>query len=489
MIPPKTAHQFTYEAVQSKGRRQAPRARTNPEWVQLPKSSRRRMVATARDANRNMALLAWCIRKHLDYVSSFAPHVKTGDDRLDAEIESLLRWHADKRRFDAGQRHSREEAMRIFETLKVLDGDAFFLKTDIGALQGIEGDRITLPTDLPEEYRGLVDCEGLVLNEYGAAEAYCITKRYADNEQRTASQTTTGCYYDQIAPADSVITSGYYSRWDQARGVSPLSTALNAYQDLHEANEWTLLKIKLHALFGVAITRQSADPDGFPTTQYDTNDTDKDGAETSDPEYTFDLSRGVQLFDMDPGDDINTIESKTPSAEYISFTETLTRLVLLALDLPYTFFDSRSSSFSARIADSNEYELSAEAKRQQNATVLQQYSDWKIAQWAQNPDMLGRAIERSGLSLGRVQRSVSWIPKGMPWLDKLKQVKGDELAVAMGTDSIPRICKRRHNADWRDILRENEMVYRAYEEANVPLYIGSVSQNDVNSEDEESSDA
>jgi capsid protein len=42
-----------------------------------------------------------------------------------------------------------------------------------------------------------------------------------------------------------------------------------------------------------------------------------------------------------------------------------------------------------------------------------------------------------------VQEAVEWIPNGAPWLDKLKQVKGDELAISLHLDNPIDAARRR----------------------------------------------
>ena len=58
----------------------------------------------------------------------------------------------------------------------------------------------------------------------------------------------------------------YGDRYEQARGVSPLAAALNIFNDIRDAHEATMMKIKLAAMFGVKLTRKE---DTLPEPQLD----------------------------------------------------------------------------------------------------------------------------------------------------------------------------------------------------------------------------
>ena len=147
----KSGYELSYQATQSKGRRQAPQTRTKSEDLVLKSGARRKLLATARDQQRNFAVLGWMLRKHLDYVSKFDPLVKTGSDELDEWLNKALKRHGKKRNFDVAGRHSRNSMMRIFEGLKTLDGDCALLKAKGLKFQGIESDRIAKASDTPKE--------------------------------------------------------------------------------------------------------------------------------------------------------------------------------------------------------------------------------------------------------------------------------------------------------------------------------------------------
>lgn len=469
---PKKATKFNYQATQDKGRRQAPASRTRSEDVTLKPSARRKLLATARDQARNMSIVGWMVRRHVDYVSKFEPLVKTGDKALDEWLDRALAEHGKKRNFDVAKRHSRNSMMRIFEGLKVLDGDAALLKVDGYQVQGIEGDRIALPTDLPRELAGTVGEHGLVINSTtGATDQYCICKR--DDAGGTMLE------YASLVDSDRVVFDGYFGRWDQTRGISPLSSVINPTADLYEAMEWTQLKIKLHALMGIQINRETAGDvtDGFPSDETADYDTDTAGAQTAENRFKTDWT-GLAMFDMEPGESVSTIESGTPSEEFQHWTDKTIRQILLALDIPYSAFAGDESNFSARIADREEYEKSSQEKRQRNCEALEEIYDWVLRGWYDENPTLQRLVRNAGLTVDDLPFAIQWTSAGTPWLDKLKEVNGDAVAVYNGFESRQDVCKRK-GKDFFEVCKRRAEEEQFAADLGVQLAMGSPGQQTI----------
>ena len=470
---PRKAAQFDYQASQDKGRRQAPRTGgTRSEDLVLRKGARSRLVATARDQRRNYALLAWAIRRHVDYVSKFNPLFKTGNDALDKEMERRLKNHGKKRNWDVAKRHSRNEAMRIFEAGKVTDGDCAFIMIDGGRLQGIESDRICKPNDVPKSIDAEAFSEhGLKIDKStGETLAYMIARRM-DNSNSLV--------FDQVVDAVNVAFDGFLGRFDQTRGISPLACALNMCADAHEAFEWTQLKIKFHAILGLQINRTTSSevPDGFPTLEVAANDIDAAGVETADNRYQFDPS-GLTMFDMEPGESVSPIESNTPSTEFTDYSHLMIQLILLALDIPMTAFDSAQASYSARVADREEYEKSAQYKREKNAETLEIIYDRVIADWYANDREFKKLLDTAGFTPAQVNERIEWTGEGTPWLDKLKEANGDAVALYNGTDSRQRQCKK-HGNNFFEIIDEQAEEVEYAKKKGINLVVGMPGQSTI----------
>lgn len=462
-----------YQATQDKGRRQAPTVTLKNEDAQLTSTTKRRMDMTAQDMPRNFELAAWALRLHVAYVSRLRPHVATGNPDLDKVLTALLAQWSRRQNFDVAGRHDRDRAMSLFEIANVFYGDAAWLKLADGKIQAIPGVRIGKPNGGVDAdmkagslWQRLTD-RGLVLNpSTGAMEQACIC-RWAMNGYALE--------YDHFEPAQNLIYNGYFTDYDQTRGSSPLASCLNRCRDIAECLEYTNLKVKLHALLGVAFGSDSA-------TGWMPPSTDGTEATTTDrPKYKVDLSQGLMVFNLAPGDTVNTIESKVPTTEFIDYTNLSVRLVLLAFDIPYTFLDSSASSFSARIADSNQYEFLAEEKRAKNAAVLSEWADWRIALEAQREPLRG-ALAAAGVSPEAASAAISWVGTETPWIDQLKQLQGDQLAIGLQLDSIPRICRKR-GLDWRRNVDENAEVIQYAESKGAQVIIGQPGQQSATADE------
>lgn len=446
---------FGYNATQAIGRRQAPQVRTVREDAELIGSKRAILSGTTADLWRNFEIAKWMVSLHTAYVSRFDVLVNTGNRAVDQELSDLFDWHGQPEQFDIAQRHSRDAYFRLFEIAKVFCGDAAFIKLAGGNVQGLPGKRIAWSGSFengspPKDWQTISDTfsheTGLKINQSTGAVEQCIVCRWS-KDGRTL-------YFDHIEDWPNLLYDGYFVDMDQHRGISPLACAVNRLQDMYESLEWVQLKIKLHALFGLKFTRQ-ATTGVFDTTGQTATPPVASG---TNPKHTVSLEKGVNIFDLDPGDDVSTIESNTPSSGFLEYTGIAISVALLALDIPVTFFDSRRSSFSARIADSNQYEFLASEKRKKNRAVLKRYSDWKIAQWMNSSADVFKPLQSkaaaAGLSVRQLQRKTDWVGAEAPWVDQLKQLEGVKLALQLGLTSRQREARKRGMGHWHQIAAE-----------------------------------
>jgi capsid protein len=347
----------------------------------------------------------------------------------------------------------------MFELEKVLCGDAGIIKLPSMKFQAVESDEICNGAGAPDT----VNESGIVVDGMGVPVGYAINRR-----------TDSGGYvFDHIEDRRSMIFDAYWTRFkSQYRGVSPLSAAINTFQDLHEGFEFNLVKAKMHALFGLAIMRQNdAETGAFGGAGGSLSETAASPATAAQDELTLN-PKTINILDLNQGDDVKTIESGTPSTEFIQGSYLFIQIGMLALDIPITCFDSRRSSFSARIADLNEYEVSCEPKRTKNRYVRQAYSDEVMSQaWNDpaDPWNLREIATRNGVkSLRQLQQYVEWIPSGAPWLDKYRQVMGDQLCINMMMDNRIDAARRRGADVFENIDKEAQVIAYA-KDKGVPL--------------------
>lgn len=466
---------LSYRGIESTPNRRTPQTKTSAEVLMLNGTKRQAASGTVRDDRRSFTVLAWMIRRHLDSCSRFTAHVRTGDKTVDMILRKLLAWHGTRRNFDALGRHGRDEAMRMFEACKVIGGDAGFLKVAGGRVQGIEGDRLALPGGAAGTYKadGLeFSEEALAFNEDGSRSAWCLCKRGGPRGNMLE--------FERVVSAEDLFFDGYWpDRFDSNRGVSPLVTALNEGADVRETWEWLVLKAKASALFGLAFHRDGVDPMA-PTQGEEPDEAPASEAASYAQQLTNGVkARGIINLDLDPGDKVTEIESKTPNPQAVEFTRELIRVVLLALDIPFTFYDSLTASFSARIADRNEYEEACEWKRKKNTDILDEiYGGWLLPMWeAVDKFGFGKALSDAKINVEEAAASIRWVPAGKPWLDRSNEMSGHILSLAAGVTSTPRICAA-YGDDAYDIAAEQK---EYLEKAGIPLLYAQGGQFSVQS--------
>ena len=467
--------QFSYEAVESSTKRkQQPKRQIEHPDIRLTVPKRKLGENITQDVLENIPLAGWAIRRHLDAVSSFYVDVDSSlPKELRDKIEALFVWAGKPKQFDASGRHSIQSAFRLYEMNKVKDGDSLMAKISsrrssrFGTVQLIEGNKIARPNDLPpnlakltkDGYKIVTD-HGVEVDEYGAAKSYIVCKYSPDGRK---------LMFDKRVMAQDAIFSGYFNRYSQTRGESPLLCAVNQFMDIKEGMEFILLKIKLHALFGYAITKEAVDGigDGLGSSAVEIEDGDPQYSDEAEPdvEREIEVSNGPFSVNLREGEKIQTIESETRPESVKDYTELAIRSALLALDIPFSFFDAGGSNFAKVIADRKMYEIACESKRRSNQDAYEQWVDWKLSIFT-SP---GGPLEK--YSYAELRNHITVRPHPTPWLDKESEIAAEERAIALGIKSIPDLARERGVDPFEVIDKQAEFLAYA-ESKNVPIYIG-----------------
>jgi len=235
-----------------------------------------------------------------------------------------------------------------------------------------------------------------------------------------------------VIAARNVIHHGFFDRFDQVRGISPLAPAVNVFRDVYEAADYALAKAKVSQMFGLVFYRDALDSAG-------TLDS------TSDP-YEVDFGRGPVALDLEPGDKAEFLESKTPSSEFQSFAQLMISIALKSLDIPYSFFDESFTNFYGSRGALLHYQKSCEAKRADVKDVLRKITAWRLGLWIED----GTLQLPAGKSLADLKWE--WIPAGLAWWDPAKEVRGDVEAIKAGLRTRSEIRAERYGDDWLDVV-------------------------------------
>ena len=423
-----------YDAVKSSGKRKPATNILKSEDYELKGQDRHAMLGTTRDLARNFSLVAWAIRKHLDYVSMFDFQSRTGLPEVDAQVERLMAEWQRPQNCDAAGRHNFARMLRLFEACRTKDGDVFALKLNSLQLQAIEGDRIRQPIDAEITAEGNW-FNGVRVNAAGGAAEYALFDREGDG--RFA--------YNRNVPASRIIHHAYFERFDQVRGISPLAAAVNSFRDVYEGIDYALAKMKVEQLFALVFYR-------------DANDTVAPLTEGSSEAngYAVNFGKGPVQLDLDPGDKAEFLKTDNPGSNTREFIQVVLSIAMKSLDLPYNFADESYTNFFGSRAAWLQYDRACMAKRADIQEFLRKITTWLFTGWI----VSGQLQVPAGLTINDL--SFEWVHRGMPWWDPAKEINGSVAAIQAGLDNPYRICKEAGRGEFEDNI---DAIARAQEYA------------------------
>lgn len=450
------SHQLAafYDAAEDwTGKRRPPTVTHQDEDAVLPIAKRDRMTAAGRDLARNFTLTAWMIRRHLDYCATFELHATHDDQSLGDDLAAAFAEWSKPAAFDRSGRHDLWRYLRLAESRAVVDGDFLTVRLDDGTIQGIEADRIRNPAAdrTAEPPAGFKWQNGVLCDIGNRAAAYQVHRRAKLRFEPEA-----------LVPAEFAHLHAYYERYEQARGVSPLSGALSNFRDCQESIDLALAKAKVSQLFALAIKR-NADTAPAALTSTSTGPGKK-------KRYDVDFGRGPVLLDLEPGDDAAFMGENSPSTSFRDFLQTVLIIALKALDIPYSFYDESHTNFFGSRGAWLHYERAALAKRR---ALLQLIDTWK--RWR-----LETAIVRKewtpprSYTMAQLVGPLTFVPAGMPWWKPTEELKGDLDAIGAGLNNPERVARERQGGDVYENLKITARVIDYAKQLGVPVSFAPV---------------
>jgi capsid protein len=152
--------------------------------------------------------------------------------------------------------------------------------------------------------------------------------------------------------------------------------------------------------------------------------------------------------------------------------------------MPMTFFDSSKASYSSMRQDLNRYVKAVRSKQEDVQDLLNRITAWKLATWSnvEDPD--------TGISMLTLPRNMTvrditweWVPDGIPWVDPVKEVTADMLAISAGFRTRDDVCRERYGTRYRDVVAKLGREEQAAIDASATLAIGQPGQ--ITTRDEE----
>jgi len=439
-----------YDAINPRGKRKLGPSTITREDNLLKTGKRTKLQSTSQDLVRNFTLAGWMIRRHLDYVALFDFHSRSATCQeltgrysleqlksLDAQIQRLMKEDSDADKCDVGNRFGREKMFRIAEMHRTVSGDTGLIKLADGRLQGIESDLIRQPSSDAAGFRGnKIDewVDGIKIGVGGVPLAYAVHSRGMGGANYK---------FQRIIPAANFIHYGHFTRYasDQVKGVSPIVASLNNLRDVYDGFDYALAKMKVSQLFAFAVFSDALDHTG------DIEEESESEEGGGGKKYNVDFGSGPVHLELDPGDRAEFLESKTPSTELQAFCQLVIGVAIKSLDIPYSFYDESHTNFFGSRAAWLHYERSCIDKRADQIQMRDNYTRWKLQGWIQS----GRLVLPAGMTIEDCEWE--WVPRGVTWWDKAKEIKGDKEAIAAGFDNPESVCKSRGSGDVYENIR------------------------------------
>ncbi len=199
-----------------------------------------------------------------------------------------------------------------------------------------------------------------------------------------------GYEHRTIITARNFIHYGFFERYasEQTRGVSPIVAALNQFRDVYDNIDYGLIKLKISQLFAIALMRdKDATPmdDVFGGNRDDSEECESDEeAEATPPAREINLANGPAVLDLDDGEKVEVIESKTPSDQMQNFSRLVMMVALKSLDIPYCFFDESHTNYSGSRGSWLQYQRAAWTRQEEQLEMRIRWTYFVISHWIMN---------------------------------------------------------------------------------------------------------
>lgn len=406
-------------------------------------NQRQKVWNQANDLLKNFSLVQFAINTHLDYICNYKFTARTDNKDFNKTLEKFIESKSKKQSVDVYRRQSLSELSRMFYLQKLVFGDTFCLKTKNAKLQLIDPQMVTKFADkVPDK----VNQFGVVTDEVGAIDQYCLTSVNKDNIRE----------FTRLVPTKYIIADGFYPNPTATRGVSPLITALNDSQDLMDLNEYTLIKAKLQSIFGMALFR-----DSNVQGNHDFNYQTATNSAANQP-LNFKLQPGLKL-SLNKEDRVEFLESKTPNSTYESFNNNLIRKILSSVGIPYFFYNSEASNYASMRADSYRYQYQIQKDRESFYSTLDEMYDFIILNGILNEELiLPRGLTFEDLNWNYIPKTsfvLNAVDETRSAIDKLKVglASPQQILLELGvTDTFEDIVIQ--NAAAQQLMKEHGLV-------------------------------
>lgn len=383
------------------------------------------------------------------------PQARTGDERLNKEIESLWKEWTRPENCDITGQQTFEEMQAMLLRRKIVDGEILVKKViDKNGrfplkLQVIKSDLLSQYMLRAPKTNNVIR-SGIELDDHLRPLAYWIDKKTPDGYTE---------YDPTRVRADEIIHLWTRSQPDQIRGMSDLTPIIKRLKDTQDYLDAETVAAKIAACFSVFITTQTGAP-GTIGRIGNTKDAENKRLQSIRPGMIKYLAPGESVTTANPSRGIASAK------DYVSIQE---RLAGAGLGLSYELMsrDFNSSSFSAARQGMLEDRKTFEP--------IQQFLSAHLCmpiyrEWLDTCVLAGVLDIPDYFSNREAYQTVEWVTPGWSWIDPQKEVNADISAIQNGGKTLSQWCAER-GYDWREQLEQMALEKETAESLGLKLAV------------------
>ena len=403
------------------------------------------------------------------------PQARTGDEKLNKQIEALWAEWCEAGNCDITGQQDFTEMQAMLLRRKIYDGEILVKKVFSRnrrfplQLQVVKSDLLTQYMLYAPKTNNIIR-SGIELDEHLQPLAYWIDKKTPDGYV---------AYDPERIPADEIIHLWTRTQPDQVRGMSDLAPMIKRMKDVHDYLDAETVAAKIAACFSLFITQ-----DSVPTNVGRFNN-----VQDSEGKQLQSIRPGMIKY-LNPGEKVDTAQPSRSITSAKDFVNIQSRLAGAGLGLSYELMtrDFNQSSFSAARQGALEDRKTFEPLQDYMSSHLCNpiYREWLdscvIAGLLKIPDYF-RNREK--------YQAVEWVAPGWSWIDPVKEVNADILAIQNGGKTLAQWCAER-GYDWREQLEQMALEKKTAEDmglilsVHTPTSVQAAESNHVKEDENES---
>lgn len=324
----------------------------------------------------------------------------------------------------------------------IVDGEFFAIKhrgrqyRDGYALQVIDADLVDDTYNVAPDRDGVAWVMGIKVDRYGRPLAYAVWERHPNSSHRGERREI---------PASDMLHVYKRLRPGQTRGITWFAPALVTWKLGDQYTESELVQSMLAAAQGGFF--ESVDGTGsFPMRTV----VDANGNKQEVP-IDLEVEPGVSRA-LPAGWTFKAWQPTHPTANYVGFMKAVKRIIGRAFGRSYASLTGDLSDVNFSSMRTDRVREMEQNKLHQEDLLVRQFTHVVFSDWLVMADLSG-TLGMLPRALDELLSYASWMCKGSPWVDPLKDLAAAQLEIQMRINSPQRICAAK-GVDFYEVVDE-----------------------------------